>query len=381
MLRSILFSVLLINIQLAQAGVAMLASNVPSPLLEAKAYVLRDFNSGAVLASSEPSMRVEPASLTKVMTAYLTFEAVQQGRLALTQALPVSEKAWRAEGSKMFIEPNVPVTVDELLHGLIIQSGNDAAITLAENIAGNEEQFAFLMNEKARMLGMQHTHFMNATGLPHPEHYTTAYDLSILATALIKHFPQDYARLYSMKEYTYNKITQANRNRLLFQDPSVDGMKTGHTDTAGYCLIASAKRNDFRLVSVVLGTASEVARANESQKLLNFGYQFFESQRVYQKGQVITQTRIWQGDQPQLKLTVAESLYFTLPRGQYAKLKAHLQLAKPLVAPVTVNQVVAKLQFSLDGKVIRTVPVVAGNTVQKGNIFARLTDRIRMTLE
>lgn len=381
MFRIILFSVLLINIPFALAGAVMPASNVPSPQLEAKAYVLRDFNSGTVLASSEANTRVEPASLTKVMTAYLTFEAVQQGRLSLTQALPVSEKAWRAEGSKMFIEPNIPVTVDELLHGLIIQSGNDAAITLAENIAGNEEQFAFLMNEKARMLGMQHTHFMNATGLPNPEHYTTAYDLSILATALIKHFPKDYARLYSMKEYTYNKITQANRNRLLFQDSSVDGMKTGHTDTAGYCLIASAKRNDFRLVSVVLGTASEVARANESQKLLNFGYQFFESQQVYQKGQVITQTRIWQGDQPQLKLTVAEPLYFTLPRGQYAKLKANLQLAKPVIAPVAVNQVVAKLQFSLDGKVIRTVPVVAGNTVQKGNIFARLIDRIRMTLE
>lgn len=381
MLRLILFIFLLTHIHLSQAGALLPASNTPPPLLEAKAYVLRDFNSGAVLASNEPRMRVEPASLTKVMTAYLTFEAVQQGRLSLTQALPVSEKAWRAEGSKMFIEPNIPVTVDELLHGLIIQSGNDAAITLAENIAGSEEQFAFLMNEKAKVLGMQHTHFMNATGLPHPEHYTTAYDLSILATALIKHFPQDYARLYSMKEYTYNKITQANRNRLLFQDPSVDGMKTGHTDTAGYCLIASAKRNDFRLVSVVLGTASEVARASESQKLLNFGYQFFESHLVYQKGQIITQARIWQGDQPQLKLTVAEPLYFTLPRGQYAKLKAHLQLAKPVVAPVAINQVVAKLQFSLDGKVIRIVPVVAGNTVQKGNIFARLTDRIRMTLE
>ena len=256
--------------QLAHAESAQIA---PPPNLAVKAYLLKDFNSGHVIATQNANMRIEPASLTKIMTAYLSFKAIKNGHLQLTQTLPVSETAWKIEGSKMFIEPNKPVTVDELLHGMIIVSGNDASITLAEGIASTEELFASMMNKEAKRLGMKNTNYVNATGLPDPQHYTTAEDLSILASALIRDFPEDYKRLYSVKEYTYNNIKQPNRNRLLWLDPNVDGMKTGHTESAGYCLISSAKRDTTRRISVILGAPTDAARATESQKLLNYGFQ------------------------------------------------------------------------------------------------------------
>jgi D-alanyl-D-alanine carboxypeptidase (penicillin-binding protein 5/6) len=357
------------------------AEVTPPPNLAVNAYVLKDFNTGSVIAGFKENERVEPASLTKIMTAYLTFEAIQNRYLKLDQSLPVSEKAWKVEGSKMFIEPNRPVTVDELLHGLIIQSGNDASITLAEGIAGSEEQFADLMNKKAVKLGMKNTHYMNATGLPDAQHYTTATDLSMLASALIRDFPLDYKRLYSMKEYTYNKITQPNRNRLLWLDANVDGMKTGHTESAGYCLIASSKRSDTRLISVILGAVSEASRAIESQKLLNYGFQFFETTLVYRKGQTINALRVWKGNEKAVNATLAQDLQFALPKGDYARVKASMTSQQPLIAPVKANQVIGKITFSLDGKKIAERSLIAAKSVEAGGFFSRMLDSIKLMMQ
>ena len=281
----------------------------------------------------------------------------------------------------MFIDTTMNVTVDELLHGLIIQSGNDASITLAEGIAGSEELFATLMNKKAIALGMKNTHFVNSTGLPDPAHTTTARDLSLLADALIRDFPQDYARLYSQKSYTYNKITQPNRNRLLFLDPTVDGMKTGHTESAGSCLISSAKRNDFRLISVVLGTASDKVRAAESQKLLNFGFQFYESKLIYPAEKAVTRQKVWKGTTSEVDLTVAKPVYLTLPQGEYANMKANVRIAKPLEAPLKAGQAVGKVDFTLAGKVVHSVPLVTTQAVEASNIFSRMIDQVRLYLQ
>ncbi|MEO8418730.1 MAG: D-alanyl-D-alanine carboxypeptidase family protein [Methylophilaceae bacterium] len=353
----------------------------PPPALAVKAYLLRDFNSNNIIAQQSANSRVEPASLTKLMTAYVVFKALKNGHLQLTQTLPVSTKAWKVEGSKMFVEPNKAVTVDELLHGTIIQSGNDSSIALAEGVAVTEEAFADMMNKEAARLGMSNTHFINATGLPDPQHYTTAYDLSLLATALIRDFPDQYKRLYSVKEYTYNKITQPNRNRLLWLDPYVDGMKTGHTDAAGYCLISSAKRGESRLISVVLGAASESSRATESQKLLNYGFQFYESHLVYKRGQTISKLKIWKGHNDSLAATVADDLFITLPKGEYARVKASLTSKQPLIAPINAGQEIGTLQFTLDGKVISERKLVAAEKVEVAGIFGRLWDSIKLLLQ
>jgi D-alanyl-D-alanine carboxypeptidase (penicillin-binding protein 5/6) len=353
----------------------------PAPALAAKAYVLRDFSSGNVIAQQSQHERVEPASLTKIMTAYLVFKSLQNNFLKPDQVIPVSTKAWKAEGSRMFIEPNKPVTVDELLHGLIIQSGNDASIALAEGIAATEEAFADLMNKEAARLGMKNTHFVNATGLPDPQHYTTAYDLSLLATALIRDFPDQYKRLYSVKAYTYNKITQPNRNRLLWVDPHVDGMKTGHTESAGYCLVTSAKRNDTRLISVVVGTPSETARATESQKLLNYGFQYYETTLVYKKGQPVKALKVWKGHDDMLDATVANDLYLTLPKGQYPQLKATVTSKQPLLAPINTGQPIGTIRFALDGKTIHEEKLVSAEKVEVAGIFGRLWDSIKLWFE
>ena len=360
------------------AGSAQIA---PPPNLAVKAYLLKDFNSNDVIASQKSNMRVEPASLTKIMTAYLSFKALKNGHLTLTQTLPVSEAAWKVEGSKMFIEPNKPVTVDELLHGMIIQSGNDASMTLADGIAGTEAQFADMMNKEAERLGMKNTHYMNATGLPNPQHYTTADDLMILASALIRDFPDQYQRLYSVKEYTYNKITQPNRNRLLWLDPNVDGMKTGHTETAGYCLIASAKRDGIRRISVVLGAPTDAARATESQKLLNYGFQYFDSKLVYKQGQNINQLKVWKGAENQVSSTVAEDIYVTIPKGEYSNVKAKSSSTQPLIAPIKKGQVIGKVTFTLDGKTIEERDLVAAKTIDGAGIFGRAWDSIKLLMQ
>ena len=359
----------------AHAGDAQIA---PPPSLAVKAYLLKDFNSGNIIATQNANMRIEPASLTKIMTAYLSFKAIKNGHLQLTQTLPVSEIAWKVEGSKMFIEPNKPVTVDELLHGMIIQSGNDASIALAEGIASTETLFASMMNKEAERLGMKNTHYMNATGLPDPQHYTTAGDLAILATALIRDFPEEYKRLYSVKEYSYNNITQPNRNRLLWLDPNVDGMKTGHTESAGYCLISSAKRDNVRRISVILGAPTDAARATESQKLLNYGFQFFDSTLVYKQGQSITQLKVWKGSENQVASTVANDLYLTLPKGEYANVKAVIASTQPLIAPIKKGQVIGNVKFTLNGKVIDQRPLVAAKAIDAAGIFGRAWDSIKL---
>lgn len=354
------------------------AEVAPPPELAVKAYLLKDFNSNRVLAEQQSQNRVEPASLTKLMTAYLSFKALKASQLQLDQTLPISEKAWRVEGSKMFVDTTMTVTVDELLHGMIIQSGNDASIALAEGIGGTEDAFAAKMNKEAARLGMKNTHFMNATGLPDAQHYTTAYDLSLLATALITDFPDQYKRLYSVKEYTYNKITQPNRNRLLWLDPNVDGMKTGHTDSAGFCLISSAKRGEHRLISVVLGAANDNARATESQKLLNYGYQFFDTHLVYKAGTAIAMQKIWKGSDSKVAATTFHDLYVTLPKGDYARAKAKV-IGKPsLVAPIAQGQEIGTIQFTIDGKVVDEQKLLAAKEVKVAGIFGRLWDSLMM---
>jgi D-alanyl-D-alanine carboxypeptidase (penicillin-binding protein 5/6) len=363
---------------LAQANNVQIA---PAPNLAAKAYLLKDFNSGEVIATQNNAMRVDPASLTKIMTAYLSFKALKNGHLQLTQTLPVSEKAWKIEGSRMFIEPNKPVTVDELLHGMIIQSGNDASIALAEGIASSESLFANMMNKEAQRLGMKNTHYMNATGLTDPNHYTTANDLALLATALIRDFSSEYERLYSIKEYSYNNITQSNRNRLLWLDPNVDGMKTGHTESAGYCLITSAKRDGVRRIAVVLGAPTDAARATESQKLLNYGYQFFDTSLVYKQGQTISQLKVWKGSSKQLASTIANDLYMTYPKGEYENVKAVISTTQPLIAPIKQGQAVGKISFTLHGKTIDEYTLVAAKSVEVAGFIGRAWDSIKLLLQ
>ena len=363
------------------SNIAWAAQVAPPPALAVKAYLLQDFNSGNFIASYKKDEQIEPASLTKIMTAYVTFDAIQHGHLKLDQTLPVSEKAWKIEGSKMFIEPNKPVTVDELLHGMIIQSGNDASIALAEGVAGSEEQFAEMMNKQAAKLGLSSTHFMNATGLPDNNHYTTANDLALLAIALIRDFPLEYRRLYSVKEYTYNKITQPNRNRLLWLDANVDGMKTGHTDTAGYCLIASSKRGNSRLVSVVLGAVTEAMRASESQKLLNYGFQFYESTLIYKQAQTINTLRVYKGQDKTVAATLNKDFYLTLPKGDYARVKANMTSQQPLIAPIKAGQEIGKISFSLDGKIINQQKLVAAKAIDEAGFFGRILDSIRLLVQ
>ncbi len=353
-------------------------ASVPAPpQIAVKAYLLLDFNSMQPLVEKNPDERVEPASLTKLMTAYLTFAALKQKTLKPDQVVPVSVRAWRAEGSRMFIEPRKPVTVDELIRGMIVQSGNDACIALAEVIAGSEDVFAQMMNREAQRLGMKNTSFMNSTGLPHPQHYSTAHDLALLAAAIIRDFPEYYP-LYSLKEFRYNNINQANRNRLLWQDPTVDGMKTGHTENAGYCLITSAKRGEQRLLSVVLGTASESARAAESQKLLNYGFQFYDSARLYEKNLPVATLQVWKGSVNNVKAGFASDLYLALPKGQAGKLKASVESMQPLLAPIRTGQKVGIMKLMLDGKPFREFPVVALEDVPLAGIFGRGWDSIQL---
>ena len=349
----------------------------PAPAIAARSFLLLDYHSQQTLAGQKPDERVEPASLTKLMTAYLTFAALKQKQIQNTQVVPVSERAWKAEGSRMFIEPRKPVTVDELMRGMIVHSGNDACIALAELLAGSEEAFAQMMNTQAQRLGMKNTNFMNSTGLPNPQHYSTAQDLAILAIAIVRDFP-DFHPLYAMKEYRYNNITQANRNRLLWSDPTVDGMKTGYTENAGYCLITSARRGERRLISVVLGTASESARATESQKLLNYGFQYYDSVKLYEKSQPVASLPIWKGAGNSVKAGFLNDLYVSLPKGQADKVKANLESRQPLLAPVTAGQQIGVMKLTLDGKPYAELPVVALEDVALAGLLGRGWDSIRL---
>ena len=368
-----LFSLVLAAASFAQSPSPL----VPPPAIAARSFLLLDYHSRQTLAAQNASERVEPASLTKLMTAYLTFAALKQKRIEPAQTVPVSERAWKAEGSRMFIEPRKAVTVEELMRGMIVQSGNDACLALAELIGGSEEAFAKMMNEQAQRLGMKNTNFMNSTGLPNPQHYSTAQDLALLAIAIIRDFPE-YHPLYAMKEYRYNNVTQANRNRLLWTDPTVDGMKTGYTENAGYCLIASARRGERRLLSVVLGAASEAARAAESQKLLNYGFQNYDSVKLYEKSQTVTSLPVWKGMINSVKAGFLDDLYVSLPKGQADKVKASLESRQPLLAPVAAGQPIGAMKLTLDGKPYAQVPVVALENVALAGVFGRGWDSIRL---
>jgi len=354
-----------------------LADVPPPPGLTAHAWLLMDTTSEQLLASRNGEARIEPASLTKLMTAYVAFEALRNRSITLGQTIKVSERAWHAAGSRMFIEPRKPVTVQELLQGMIVQSGNDACIAIAETVSGSEAAFVERMNSEAKRIGMKDTNFANSSGLPDPRHYSTADDLGLLAYTLIRDFPE-YYKLYSEREYRYNDITQQNRNRLLWLDPNVDGMKTGHTESAGYCLVASAQRGGRRLVSVVIGAPTERLRIQESQKLLNFGFQAYAGLRLYEKNQEIGKLAVWKGTERELKAGPAADLYVTVPRGTSDKLKAELVSQQPLLAPLAAGQRVATLRVSQEGRLVREYPVVALESVAAAGIFQRAWDSVTL---
>lgn len=358
-------------------GAAALAEAPQPPAVAARAWLLLDATSNQPIAGHNSGERIEPASLTKMMTAYLVFSALRDGSLAPGQPVRVSERAWRAAGSRMFIVPGSSVAVTDLLRGMIVQSGNDACIALAEAVAGSEEAFAQRMNREAQRLGMQDTHFANSSGLPDSEHYSTASDLALLTTSLIRDFPEHY-RLYAEREYRYNNITQQNRNRLLWLDPNVDGVKTGHTESAGYCLIASSRRAERRLVSVVIGAPSDRLRAQDSQKLLNFGFQSYDGVRLYGKGDQISKLRVWKGSTRELKAGVATDLFVTVPKGTAHGLRADLISQQPLVAPVAAGQRVATLRVSHEGRPVGEYSVVALENVAVAGIFRRAWDGIAL---
>jgi len=365
---------------------AAVAQTLPPPTIAARSWLLLDATSGQVIASQDPQARIEPASLTKIMTAYLAFAAIRDKKLALDQMINVSVRAWKvdASSSKMFIDPATPVSVDDLLHGLMIQSGNDAAVALAEAVAGDESAFVFLMNKEAQRMGMKNTKFANPHGLPSPDNFSTAQDLSILAARVILDFPQFY-KIDSQKSFTYNKITQPNRNRLLWLDPTVDGMKTGHTEGAGYGMIASAHRPagslDRRLISVVLGTTSDQTRTQESQKLLNWGFQNFETVKLYSKGQPILTPQIWKGSSSSVKIGFANDVLVTVPKGVAGKMKPVLERKDPLVAPLPLHSKVGTLKMMVDGKAILELPVVALEEVSQASIFGRAWDSMRLWIK
>lgn len=354
---------------------------VPSaPTLDAKSYYLMDFHSGKVLASKDADLKLAPASLTKIMSSLVVFREINRGNLQLTDKVRVSEKAWRTPGSRMFIEVNKFVTVDELLHGMLVQSGNDATVALAEHVAGDENTFAELMNQSAKELGMVNSHFINSSGLPHEDHYTTAHDLAILSQALIKESPELY-KLNAIKEYTFNGIKQQNRNKLLWRDSTVDGIKTGHTEAAGYCLVSSAVRDKMRLISVVMGTDSVKARTNDNQTLLNFGYRFYKTHLLYKAQQKLTDSRIWQGTQEMLSVGLANNLYLTIPRNQYKELDANLKIQPQLMAPISKGQVIGTAHITLKGKTISKQRLIALQTIPEGSMMQVLKDKALLMLE
>ena len=369
------FSLLFINFQVIAESPEV---SIPSaPTIDAAAYILQDYHTGKVLAENNTDAKLAPASLTKIMTVYVVFIELSNGHLHLEDMVTISEKAWKTSGSRMFVELGSKVKVEDLLKGVIIQSGNDASVALAEHVGGNEETFAEMMNQHAIRLGMANSHFKNSDGLPVEDHYTTARDLAILTTALIKEFP-DYYRWFSQKEFTFNKITQQNRNKLLSRDESVDGVKTGFTDDAGYCLVASALREDMRLISVVMGAKSANARANENQTLLNYGFRFYESHRLYQGKTALNEARVWKGASKTISLGLAEDIYVTIPRRQYKDLKAVINVDKKITAPVADGAKLGSVKVTLKDEVVINKDLVALKAVDQGNIFQRLSDSVMM---
>jgi len=363
-------------VALLLSAASSFAAPLPAPpQLSANSFLLIDHISGEVLAAKDPDKRVEPASLTKMMTAYLVSTELQRGAVSLKDLVHVSQEAQSMPGSRMFIEAGKTVPLEMLMHGLIIQSGNDASVALAEHIGGSEAGFVEMMNRMAVNLGMKNTNYMNASGLPDDDHYTTASDLVLIASAMIREFPQTY-KIYSKREFTWNDIRQKNRNTLLWRDDSVDGMKTGHTQAAGYCLVASAVRDNMRLISVVLGTASDKTRIAESQRLLNYGFRFFRTQRIYSAGELVSEARLWMGQEESIPLGVAEDLYVTLPRDAFDSLTSQIEVSDYIRAPTRIGQEFGRSVLMADNQIVHEVPLLALKKVERGGIFLRMRHSI-----
>lgn len=361
---------------LIASSVSAAIAPVPAPpTLAANSYILMDFSSGRILVEKDIDKKIEPASITKIMTAYVVYKEIEAGRLTMQSQVVISKKAWQMGGSKMFVEVGKQVAVDDLLKGLVIQSGNDAAIALAEHVGGSEEVFASLMNQYAAKLGMKNTYFVNSTGWPHARHLTTARDIATLARATIAEFPEHY-KLYAEHDFTWNNITQPNRNLLLYRDNTVDGIKTGHTESAGYCLVSSAVRDNMRLVSVVAGTKSDAARADISQALLGYGYRFYESDQMYAAGEDLNKARVWKGSAESLSLGLQDDLNVTVPRGQYKKLKTVMEITPDIEAPVQKGQQLGMVRVMLDGEEVFSRPLVALQAVAEGSLWQRTRDNI-----
>ncbi|MDF1761737.1 MAG: D-alanyl-D-alanine carboxypeptidase [Coxiellaceae bacterium] len=347
----------------------------PAPNINAKGFVLMDAQSGNIIAQKNMNERMQPASLTKMMTLYIVSQALQSGRIHLDDKVRISERAWRTGGSRMFVKAGSLVPVGDLIKGVIVDSGNDACTALAEFVAGNEEMFAQLMNQAAQQLGMKDTHYVDSTGLPRPQHYSTPHDMAILARALVTHFPEYYG-WYKQKWLTYNNIKQPNRNRLLWRDASFDGIKTGHTKEAGYCLVSSGIRNGTRLLSVVMGAPTEPARINDSQALLNYGFRFFETHKLFSANQPVANPRVWLGKNKTTPMGLKHDLYVTIPTGSYKKLKADMTLQPKLTAPVMAGQSYGEVEITLNGKKLSTMPLVALQADPRGGVWTRMTDHI-----
>ena len=372
----VLFTFLVISDSYAQGQMPVPAP----PIIGAKSYLVIDATTGQELATLDPDVALAPASLTKLMTAYVVFKALQQGQIQLEDETTISEKAWRTEGSRMFVEVGKRVKIEDLLLGMIVQSGNDASVALAEHIAGTEDVFAQMMNQYASQLGMLSSSFRNATGLPAEGHVTTARDLATLARAIIAEFPEYYA-WYAVKEYTFNDIKQPNRNRLLWRDASVDGLKTGHTDEAGYCLVSSASRDGMRIISVVMGTSSDKARSDGSQALINYGFRFFETRLLFKAGEEITTARVWKSANETSRLGVLEDLYITVRRGSYDQLESTLDIPAIVEAPLSTGQPIAELRISLgESEVLRT-PLRALDDNPTGSVWQRMRDGVSLWFE
>jgi D-alanyl-D-alanine carboxypeptidase (penicillin-binding protein 5/6) len=341
----------------------------------AKSFLLLDFQTGQVLLEKDADLPVEPASLTKLMTAYIVFKQLKEKRFTLTDTARVSQKAWQASGSRTYLQVNHDIPIELLIQGMIVQSGNDATVTLAEKVAGSEEQFVGMMNEQGKLLGLTNTHFSNSTGLPDPTHRSTARDLSKIAAAIIRDFPE-YYRWYSQRDFTYNNITQPNRNLLLERDKSVDGMKTGHTDSAGFCLVASAKRENTRLISVILGAKGTKERADESAKILEYGFSAFETHLVQPSGQMVAKQRVWYGDQNELLLGLNKPLYITVPKGKFSEVSTTITADPAFYAPVAAGKVCGHIKLSLGTQVLDERPLLALNTIKQGSLIKQLTDYI-----
>ncbi len=366
---------------LLQNVAALAATPIPAPpAINAKSFYIMDYNSGRVLAAKNENERLEPASITKLMTAYVIFGELAQGRIRLNELSTISTNAWRMPGSRMFIEERSKVSIEDLLKGLIIQSGNDASVALAEHIAGTEQAFVSMMNAYAGQLGLADTLYQNSTGLPIPDHYTTARDIATLVQALIQDYPEYYA-WYSEQEFTYNNITQYNRNSLLWSDPSVDGGKTGHHEAAGYCLVASALRNDMRLISVVLGAPNARARGEYIQALLNYGFRFYETHPLYAANEPISTKRVWKGEHEEVELGLKSALYVTIERGRYEELDAEMEVPDVLVAPLTSDQPLGQVRVTMDEELVVAMDLYALEPVEPGSIWRRTVDEVLLWFE